>query len=354
MLFHLYLAVIVNTVAGQVPQEDASFNTDGQEIGMISGVDVDSRGDLYVFHRADRPWTDDLFEPNSNSLSALGQVPIHKDPIFKLDPKTGRKISSFGGDIFNIPHGLKIDANDTIWVTDVGRHQVLRFRKGATTPDLILGEKFVPGNDDLHFCKPTDVSFSRNGDFFVADGYCNNRVLKFSSDGRFITQWGVRADNDNLTMFTLDTPHSLTYIDHLDLICVADREHSRALCYNAGNSAELSTGTFNRTLIGFNETGKVFSIYYNQAGNDVISAGEISRDAYSEGGQLVYPPRAFTYDLEGNRKEAWSQITPAVSSSGPSLIHALCVSKDGQDIFLSDIVQQKVFKYTRRSAAVGK
>lgn len=40
-------------------------------------------------------------------------------------------------------------------------------------PILELGEKLVPGNDEKHFCKPTDVAVAKNGDFFVADGYCN-------------------------------------------------------------------------------------------------------------------------------------------------------------------------------------
>lgn len=40
-------------------------------------------------------------------------------------------------------------------------------------PILELGEKLVPGSDEKHFCKPTDVAVAKNGDFFVADGYCN-------------------------------------------------------------------------------------------------------------------------------------------------------------------------------------
>jgi peptidylamidoglycolate lyase len=47
---------------------------------------------------------------------------------------------------------------------------VFRFPRGQKEPDLIIGEKFVPGNDDKHFCKPTDVAVAQNGDFFVADG----------------------------------------------------------------------------------------------------------------------------------------------------------------------------------------
>ena len=48
--------------------------------------------------------------------------------------------------------------------------QVFRIPSGQTEPDLVLGEQFVPGNDESHFCKPTDVAVADNGDFFVSDG----------------------------------------------------------------------------------------------------------------------------------------------------------------------------------------
>jgi len=46
----------------------------------------------------------------------------------------------------------------------------MKIEKGSRTPSLVLGEKLVPGSDDTHFCKPTDVAVANNGDFFVADG----------------------------------------------------------------------------------------------------------------------------------------------------------------------------------------
>ena len=49
--------------------------------------------------------------------------------------------------------------------------QVMRFPVGSTEPDLILGSKFVPGDDSKHFCKPTDVAVLSTGEFFVSDGF---------------------------------------------------------------------------------------------------------------------------------------------------------------------------------------
>uniref|UniRef100_A0A0B7AXT5 peptidylamidoglycolate lyase n=1 Tax=Arion vulgaris TaxID=1028688 RepID=A0A0B7AXT5_9EUPU len=329
------------------PIEDIGFDTDNQGLGMVVSVDVDTNGDLFVFHRADRPWTKDTFQEN-NELSVEARTPISKDTIYKVNPTTGRLITSFGGNFYNVPHGITIDGNKNIWTTDVGRHQVFRFSNNSTTPNLILGEKFVPGGDDSHFCKPTDVAVASNGEFFISDGYCNSRVLKYSKDGKLIAKWGTKSVNDELTPFTLDIPHSITLVEELDLVCVADRENSRALCYNAGLGTNKKVGTFNRTLVPQDDIGKVYAIFYNKADREMIVAAGIALTPYDNAGQETFPARAYTYSLYGQEKDAWAYITPEIASDGPSIIHDLCASKDGQDYFLADIYKQKVLKYTKK------
>lgn len=64
----------------------------------------------------------------------------------------------------------------------------LQIPAGGSQPDLILGEAFVPGNDDNHFCAPTSVAVSENSNFFfVADGYCNSRILKYTKSGELVS-----------------------------------------------------------------------------------------------------------------------------------------------------------------------
>lgn len=55
-------------------------------------------------------------------------------------------------------------------------------------PELILGDAFKPGNSAKLFCKPTSVASLENGDFFVADGYCNGRVVKYNNNGERILE----------------------------------------------------------------------------------------------------------------------------------------------------------------------
>lgn len=124
--------------------------------------------------------------------------------------KSGKKLSEWGAYKFYLPHGLTIDMHGNYWITDVALHQVFKFdakdiemMKGLSSlrkrrynqekhlrPSLTLGEAFVPGNDDKRFCKPTAVAVENNGDFFVSDGYCNTRILKFNAKGERILHWG--------------------------------------------------------------------------------------------------------------------------------------------------------------------
>ncbi|XP_055894366.1 peptidyl-glycine alpha-amidating monooxygenase B-like isoform X3 [Biomphalaria glabrata] len=57
---------------------------------------------------------------------------------------------------------------------------------------MTLGQKFQHGEDTNLFCNPTDVAVLMSGEFFVSDGYCNSRVLKFSKDGTFLMSFGKR------------------------------------------------------------------------------------------------------------------------------------------------------------------
>ena len=91
-------------------------------------------------------------------------------------------------------------------------------------PSLTLGEAFVPGSDEKHFCKTTDVAVSSSGIFFVSDGYCHKRIMKFDSNGRLL----------NVYTGSFNIVHSLTLQEEKDALCVADRENSRVVCIHAG------------------------------------------------------------------------------------------------------------------------
>lgn len=50
--------------------------------------------------------------------------PIRGATILILDGRSGRVLEKHGENMFYLPHGLTIDHEDNVWITDVGRHQV--------------------------------------------------------------------------------------------------------------------------------------------------------------------------------------------------------------------------------------
>lgn len=85
-----------------------------------------------------------------------------------------------------MPHGMTIDRHGNLWVTDVGLHQVFKFKPNSAYPTITIGRRFQPGSLANYLCKPTAVAVASTGEFFVADGYCNNRILKFNAAGRIL------------------------------------------------------------------------------------------------------------------------------------------------------------------------
>lgn len=93
-----------------------------------------------------------------------------------------------------MPHGISLDSDGNVWLTDVVRHQVFRYKRDSySKPDLVLGEAFIPGRDDRHFCMPTDVVVSTSGIVYISDGYCNSRILIVSSQGELLDEIGLEG-----------------------------------------------------------------------------------------------------------------------------------------------------------------
>ncbi|OTF83477.1 hypothetical protein BLA29_002069 [Euroglyphus maynei] len=181
-----------------------------------------------------------------------------------------------------MPHGLTIDQqNHSIWLTDVAMHQVFRYslnksdgKKYRKQPILVLGERFKPGDDDKHFCKPTSVAIDySNGEFYVADGYCNSRVIRFSLDGKYLNHWGHKPIITDIQTHpppnSLNVPHKILLIDQMNgnekLACIADRENGRIECF----LAPYGQFRFQIRLPQFN--GRLFSIAYSKR-DDVLYA----------------------------------------------------------------------------------
>ena len=190
----------------------------GRKLGMISAIGVGPDGNIWL---ADRCTT----EPSSCTDSDLA-------PIFEFSP-SGKMLKNFGAGIFIYPHGLWVDKDGYVWVTDArdakGKgQQIIKF-----SPDgkivMRLGKAGVAGLTHETFNGPSAVVTAPNGDIFVADGHENDygRIVKFSKDGKYIKEWGKKGTGPG----DFDTPHALA-MDSQGRLFVGDRANNRIEIFN--------------------------------------------------------------------------------------------------------------------------
>jgi len=179
--------------------------TPGLEWGEVPAAAVDAKGKVYVFHRA-------------------------AAPILEFD-SSGKLLKTWGQGMFVWPHGIRVDRDGNLWVTD-GRAEGGRGQQVfKLTPDgkvlLTLGTKGVAGDGPDVFNGPCDVAIGNNGDIFVADGHVNARIVKFSKTGTFIKAWGKKGSAAG----ELNVPHSLA-IDSRGRVLVTDRGNHRVQIFD--------------------------------------------------------------------------------------------------------------------------
>ena len=142
------------------------------------------------------------------------------DPLIVFDSK-GKYLRSWGKGMFGNPHGLRVDREGNVFVTDNGDHQVMKFTRDGKLL-FTLGVKGKAATDNKTFNRPTDIAFAKNGDFYISDGYGNSRVVKFSKEGKYLLDWGKRGTGPG----EFNTPHSVA-VDSKGMVYVSDRENNR-------------------------------------------------------------------------------------------------------------------------------
>ncbi|XP_071507149.1 peptidyl-glycine alpha-amidating monooxygenase-like [Diadema antillarum] len=317
-------SLTVTDVAGW-PSENSDVT-----LGQVSGVAVDSHGNVHVFHRASRPWDLDSFDEDHFLQASKG--PISENTLVKYDSTTGQVISQWGANQFYLPHGLTIDHEDNVWLTDVAMHQVFKYPAGGGNSSLLtLGIKLEPGKDRNHFCKPSDVTVDpKTGNFFVSDGYCNARIVKFSPTGEFLTEWGhlVKASALNPPVGQFNIPHSITMVTDKDHVCVADREVGRIQCFESGSGDFVKQ--FNLPEFG----GRLYAVVYTSASGGLLYA--VNGPSYGNN-----PVRGFALNYtSGETLTKWSPTHQEFEKP-----HDITCTPDGKLVYVAEIGPNKVWKF---------
>lgn len=198
-------------VAGYQPVPNFLRLPNDIRLGPCSAVAINSKGEMYLFHRGPQP-------------------------ILCFDA-SGEFLRSWGDDLVGMAHGIRVDGDDNVWVTDIKHHLVFKFN---TTGKLLLalGTSDRPGTGHDQFNKPTDIAFGPSGEIFVTDGYGNSRVVKFDRHGKFVSTWGTAGREPG----EFHLPHSIV-VDARQRVLVGDRENDRIQVFDLnGRRLEIWNG----------------------------------------------------------------------------------------------------------------
>ncbi|XP_077988747.1 peptidyl-glycine alpha-amidating monooxygenase-like [Glandiceps talaboti] len=306
-------------------------------LGQITAVDVDLNGDIVFFHRADRSWGARTFDFNNKYRDADSGA-IDSNTIITVDSITGQIKHQWGSGLFYLPHGLTIDNDGNVWVTDVALHQVFKFPPGGSdSPVLQLGTKLEPGKDDEHFCKPTAVAVEvATGNFYVSDGYCNTRVIKYSKSGEKLFQWGKPTPHSRTGKGfpppgKFNLPHGLALAEDKQQICVADRENGRVQCF------QTSDGTFVKEYHPQQFDGRVYAIDYQPINGGLLYVvnGEKEKPGSSA-------PQAMVLQFDtGEVLETWQP------KQGLSRPHDIAVSAVNSQVYICELDPHRLWKFVK-------
>jgi sugar lactone lactonase YvrE len=307
-------------------QEDASWAKlpDGRTWGAVTGAHPDPDG-RHV-------WILDRCGANTCIDSALA-------PIFKFD-LDGNLVANFGAGLIAWPHGLFVDHEGNIWITDGGTgaagelasqrgmgHQVLKF---SPQGDILmrLGRAGVPGSDTETFNGPSVVAVATSGEIFIADGHGedgNNRIMKFSPDGQFIKEWGNAGPGP--AAGELNDAHALAF-DSQGRLFVGDRRNARIQIFD-------QEGNF---LEQWSQFGPPSNIYIDA--NDVIYVTDTQSNAMPQWFRDRRTPLWVRGIRVGNAQ------TGAVTGFLKSEAEFLTVDGQG-NIYGAEVPGQRLTKYVR-------
>ena len=232
---------------------------EGRSWGSTSAVDIDPDGkSIWVAERCDQNGCWD------RAKGQMSPLPV----ILKFDAN-GNLVKSFGTGIAVFPHGIHVDKQGNVWITD-GQDNLPRRAPGAPAdapmpamPAKVVGHqvfKFSPdgkllltlgkpgGNqpgqpaDPASFYQPNDVITYPNGDILVCEGHGNAapspaRLVRFDKNGKFLREYGKMGSGPEGEFMQ---PHGLAF-DSKGRLFVADRSNNRIQILDAETYKTLDT-----------------------------------------------------------------------------------------------------------------
>jgi sugar lactone lactonase YvrE len=253
----------------QTPQRRWAVLPDGAHWGTSAGIEIGPKGEIWAIDRC-----------AGTSCDGSPRAAVHI-----IDLKTGKGTHSIGAKLFATPHGLHVDKDGNVWVTDaaISKDKKIGQQVIKMAPDgkilMRLGVAGVSGGGPTHFHDPGDVVTAHNGDIFVADGHGTvapdlppdtiTRIIKFTPDGKFIKAWGSLGSGKS----QFRNPHALAF-DSQGRLFVADRVNGRIQIFDQNGKWLTEYHAFNHPSgLYIDKTDTLYASDYNSEGQKGIYIG---------------------------------------------------------------------------------
>lgn len=232
------------------PAESAAGTPAPWHFGEVVAVSTLSTGNILVLHRGAHPILE--FTVEGGFVRAWPRISIANGKVTQVPPP-GRTRAGSRYTVVHGPagcqacgaHSIRVDPDGRVWIVDAASHVVLRLDEQGSV-ELVLGTRGIAGTDRDHFNLPTDVAFAPDGSIYVSDGYGSARVVKFSSTGEYLLQWGKRGTGPG----EFGLPHNLA-VDKEGRVYVTDRDNERIQVFDPAG----------RFLAQWRDVGGVSTLY---------------------------------------------------------------------------------------------
>ncbi len=174
-------------------------------LGEAAGVAVNSKGHVFVLSRGNT---------TGPAYGAASAQLLEFAPDGKFLREIGKNLYAW-----SFAHAVRVDKDDNIWVIDKGSDMIVKFNPEGRVA-MVFGRRKEASDEgdgpwthvkpprpavDGQFRQPTDVTWDREGDIFISDGYVNSRVAKYDKNGDWVKQWGRPGSGQG----EFNTPHSI-------------------------------------------------------------------------------------------------------------------------------------------------